>query len=292
MLKAFEEEHLMTTPSVFKSPEGERLIMALYDKALAQWPVPHQTLTLPTRHGDTFVIASGDESAPPLVVLHGAGTSSAIWGADMADYCRCYRVYAVDLPGEAGKSSPNRPPWDTPAFAEWLADVFDALKIEQAALIGVSQGSWTAIKFAVANPARVSKLVLMCPGGVVPDQMGFFVKLMFWAMLGRRGLDRVARLMYGHQPYPPEAVEVMDLMMRHFKSRVGKLPIFTDEELRRLTMPTLLIGGDEDGMRDVDKIAARLGSLLPRLKVIVVPGAGHALLNTSAKIVPFLEADH
>jgi hypothetical protein len=43
-------------------------------------------------------------------------------------------------------------------------------------------------------------------------------------------------------------------------------------------------------MRDVDKIAARLGSLLPRLKVIVVPGAGHALLNTSAKIVPFLEA--
>lgn len=263
--------------------------MALYDQALAQWPVPYQTRTVPTRHGDTFVIASGDEAASPLVLLHGAGTSSAIWGADLPTYCRQHRVYAVDLPGEAGKSSPNRPPWDTLAFAEWLADVLDALQVEQTALLGVSQGSWTAIKFAVANPARVSKLVLMCPGGVVPDNMGFFVKLMFWAMLGRRGLDRVARLMYGHQPYPPQAVEVMALMMRHFKSRVGKLPIFTDDELRRLTMPVLLLGGDEDGMRDVHQIAARLGSLLPHLDVIVVPGAGHALLNTSAKIAPFLE---
>lgn len=279
---------MTVTSSIYKSPEGERAIMALYDAALAQWPVPYQTLTLPTRHGDTFVIASGDESAPPLVLLHGAGTNSAIWGADMAEYSRRYRVYAADLPGEAGKSSPNRPPWDTPAFAEWLADVFDALKIEQAALIGVSQGSWTALKFAVANPARVSKLVLMCPGGIVPDQMGFFVKMIFWSMLGRRGLDRVARLIYGHQPYPPEAVQVMELVTRHFKSRVGKLPIFSDEELRRLTMPTLLIGGGEDGMRPVNKIAARLGSLLPRLDVIVVPGAGHALLNTSASIAPFL----
>jgi pimeloyl-ACP methyl ester carboxylesterase len=115
------------TKSIYKSSAGERAVMALYDRVLADhWPAPYETLNTPTRHGDTFVVANGDKSAPPLVLLHGAGSNSAIWAGDVAAYSQQHRVYAVDLPGEPGKSAPNRPAWDSPAFAEWLEDVFDA----------------------------------------------------------------------------------------------------------------------------------------------------------------------
>ncbi len=75
----------MDTQSLYKSPAGEKAVLALYDKVLADhWPRPYQTLTIPTRHGHTFVIASGQASGPALVLLHGAASNSAIWAADAA----------------------------------------------------------------------------------------------------------------------------------------------------------------------------------------------------------------
>lgn len=98
-----------------------------------------------------------------------------MWAGDVAAYSRQYRVYAVDLPGEPGKSAPNRPAWDGPAYAEWLEDVLDALKIEKATLLGLSQGGWAALKFAVYQPQRVEKLVLLNPAGIAPDKLSFVI---------------------------------------------------------------------------------------------------------------------
>ncbi len=262
--------------------------MALYDRALASWRVGYDATHVPTRHGDTFVLTCGDASAPPLVLLHGAGTNSAIWIEDAPIYSRQYRVCAVDLIGEAGKSAPNRPAWDGPAYAEWLEDVFEALHIEQAVLIGISQGGWTALKFTTAHPERVSKLVLLTPGGIVPDKLSFLLRAIPFSMMGKTGSRRMARLVYGSQPIPEGVEEVFDVVTGNFKSRMGVLPIFSDEELRRLTMPTLLLVGDEDALRDAAKIGARLGGLLPHLTAITIPRAGHALLNTTPYILPFL----
>jgi pimeloyl-ACP methyl ester carboxylesterase len=76
--------------------------------------------------------------------------------------------------------------------------------------------------------------------------------------------------------------------MTHFKPRTGVVPIFSDEELRRLTMPVLLLGGTQDAIRDAEKIAARMKKLVPDLTAIILPEQGHVLLNTTGHIEPFL----
>lgn len=281
----------MTTQAIYKSAAGERAVMAIYDSLLAQWPVPYQALNIPTRHGQTFVIASGPATAPPLLLLHGAGTNSAMWGGDVAAYSQDYRVYAVDLPGEPGKSAPNRPPWAGPAYTEWLEDVLAGLAIDQATLVGLSQGGWTALKFATAHPDRVNKSVLLTPGGIIPDKMSFLFRAIGLMLLGRWGLRRLNRILFANQPVPPGVDEVLILMTTHFKPRVGKLPCFTDEELQRLTMPVLLLIGTDDALRDARKIIARMEKLLPQLTAITIPGAGHALINTTSQIIPFLAAE-
>jgi pimeloyl-ACP methyl ester carboxylesterase len=280
----------MTNTSLYKSPAGEKAVMALYDRVLAQWAMPYETMTLPTRHGDTFVIACGNKDALPLILLHGAGTNSAIWAQDAAEYGKYYRVYAVDLLGEAGRSSPNRPAWDSPAYAEWLEDVLDALHIEKVSLLGISQGGWTVLKFAVYQPERIARLVLMCPGGVVPDKASFLLWAIGLSFLGKWGMKKLVRMLYGRQPVPAGVEEVVTLMLSHFKGRIGTLPIFTDEELRRLTMPVLLLGGDEDVLRDLAKIAARLHQLIPHTETTIIPGAGHVLPDLTARVLAFLLA--
>ncbi|HUM70794.1 MAG TPA: hypothetical protein PLK31_18345, partial [Chloroflexota bacterium] len=98
------------------------------------------------------------------------------------------------------------------------------------------------------------------------------------------------RLLYGRQPIPDGVEEIMITVTRHFKARMGVLPIFTDDELRRLTMPTLLVGGAIDALRDMTKIAERLRPLLPHFSATILPDAGHVVLDSVSVIAPFLLA--
>jgi pimeloyl-ACP methyl ester carboxylesterase len=278
-------------PPVFKSASGKRQVMDLYDRMLAQWPVEHELLEIPTRHGTTFIIASGNHDADSLILLHGAGSNSLMWIDDIELYSKHFRVYAVDLIGEAGKSSANRPAWDGPAYEEWLADIYDGLHIGKATIIGISQGGWTALKFATARPERIDRLVLICPGGIVPDRMSFVIYALTLSIIGARGIRRIVRLLFGDQPVPEPVLEAMTITMQHYSHRIGFPPRYSDEELAALTMPTHLIGGTKDVLRDPVKIAERLRRLVPRLSVDLISGGGHAINDTTGSILPFLLTD-
>jgi len=278
----------MNTVSIYKSPAGERQIMALYDAVLARWPVAHETSSLPTRHGSTFIIASGEKSAPPLVLLHGAASNAVSWVGDVAHYSSYFRVYALDLLGEPGKSAQNRPAWDGPGYAEWLEDVLDGLKIQKTDLLGLSQGGWTALKFATDHPGRVGKLVLLTPGGVMPTRSAFILSAIVYSMFGRWGAAKINQKVFGKQVVHPEAVKFMDAILTHFKARIGKEYLFSDDELKHLDMPVLLIGGTEDIIFPMERVIARLQKLVPNLEALLIPGAGHALINMSGLVIPFL----
>lgn len=278
----------MRTETIYKSDAGREAILAAYDAALSTyWPV-HETQMVPTRYGDTFVVVAGQPGAPPLVLLHGAGSNSAVWAGDAAAFAPHCRVYAVDLVGEPGKSAPTRPPWEGPAFAEWLADVLDGLGLEKVTLLGISQGGWTALKFATTWPERVDRLILLAPGGVVKDRASFLMKAIGYSLLGERGTASLKHLVMGNVAIPAELDDYLTLIMTEFKPRIGALPLFTDEELSRLAMPVLLIGGDQDVIRDEVAIAARLEARLPDVQTSILPGVGHTLTATTAYTLPFL----
>jgi pimeloyl-ACP methyl ester carboxylesterase len=278
----------MNTKPIYRSPAGKKEIMAFYDAVLARWPVAHETFTLPTRHGDTFIIASGEKSAPPMVLLHGSASNAVSWIGDIVEYSQHFRAYAVDLPGEPGKSSENRPAWDGPDFAEWLEDILDGFKIQKASLLGISQGGWTALKFTTTRSERVTRLVLLAPGGVVQTRSSFILSAVMLSMLGRWGAQRISRMVCGKQPIHPEAVRFMDAIYTHFKARIEKERLFSDEELKRLNMPTLFIGGAQDVLFNMDAAARRMQKLVPQVKVVIIPDMGHVLINLSGQITPYL----
>jgi pimeloyl-ACP methyl ester carboxylesterase len=276
------------TASIYKSAAGERAVMAFYDEILAHWPVPRQELRVPTRCGETFVIASGAPAAPPLVLLHGAASNALSWMGDVAEYSRHFRVYAVDMPGEPGRSAPTRPDWAGPAYVEWFEDVLAGLHLDRTALLGLSQGGWAALKFAAHRPERVSALILLAPAGVVPDRVTFLLRVIPLSCFGRRGADAINRITFGKQSIHPTAVAFSTLIMTHFRTRIGALPMFTDAELENLTMPTLVIGGAQDAIRTTPKMMARLKRLAPGLAGAVLLDTGHVLVNTTAETIPFL----
>ena len=156
----------MRKKSYYRSAVGEQIIMAQYDGLLARWPVPYELLSVSTRYGKTHIIASGEPVNPPLLLLHGRSTNATMWVLDIAHYSTHHRVYAVDVLGEPGKSDPVRLKGQTPDYGEWMRDIFDHLAIRQAIILGISFGSWLAVKSAILMPDRILGLVLLSPAGL------------------------------------------------------------------------------------------------------------------------------
>ena len=134
-----------TMTTLYKSEDGERLVQQRYQEFLAHWPAPNKQFRVPTREGDTFVVACGNETAPPLLLFHGGGTNSAMWIDAVALWAAHFRVYAIDMIGESGLSSPSRPSFVSEAYALWLDDVMQALSLERASIVGASLGGWLAL---------------------------------------------------------------------------------------------------------------------------------------------------
>ena len=103
-------------------------------------------------------------SGPPLVLVHGVGTSAGEWSWVLPTLARDHLVYAIDLPGFDGSA---RPPDYSPALsARFVGAFLDALRVERPAVIGNSLGGLVALHLALSDPERVAALVLSDSAGL------------------------------------------------------------------------------------------------------------------------------
>jgi pimeloyl-ACP methyl ester carboxylesterase len=279
--------------SVFKSAEGERAVRERYLEILKYWPVPNRQLRVPTREGETFVIACGEESAPPLVLLHGSAITSAMWIGDVAAWAPHFRIFAVDMIGEAGLSAPSRPPLASEAHAFWLDDVMRELSLPRASLVGVSLGGWLALDYATRRPERVDGLVAVCPGGVGRQKIGIVFKTIPLRMLGEWGKRKASELVLGRPAANPSPglksfMEFAALIHENFRMRMVKMPVFSDQTLKLLKMPVLAIVGGKDVLLDSAETKRRLERNVPRAEVRYFPEAGHLIQGQAEGILQFL----
>ncbi|KAA6213347.1 alpha/beta fold hydrolase [Streptomyces albofaciens JCM 4342] len=275
--------------TIYKSAAGEQQLRRRYEETLAAWPVTAEHLRIPTREGETFVLASGPPEAPPLVLLHGAGANASMWQGDIATWSRHFRTYAVDLIGEPGLSSPSRPPLASDAYARWLDDVLDGLEIGTAPVVATSLGGWMALDHAIRRPGRVTRLALLCPGGVGGQRMGLFFKALLLRPLGRWGMRRSARSATGLNT--PQAEPVLDqvvLTFQQFRPRTERLPVFTDDALRGLGIPLLVIAGTDDAVFDSAGTVRRVRENVPDATVRLLAGVGHAIFGQTDEVLAFL----
>lgn len=279
--------------SVYKSADGQRAVREQYLEFLNRWPVPNQQLHVPTRAGDTFVIISGAENAPPLVLLHGSMANSAMWMPHIPAWANHFRIYAVDIIGDAGLSAPSRPSFASDAHALWLDDVLDALGINRASMAGVSLGGWLVLDYAIRRSSRVESLVVLCPPGLGRQKLGVAVKTIPLQLLGTWGRRKARELVLGRIPQslPPEARYFADffaLIQKNFCTRMVKFPIFTDQELQKLHIPLMAIIGGKDVLIDSEGTKRRLATHIPHAELRYLPDTGHFIPGQTDAILDFL----
>lgn len=208
----------------------------------------------------------GEAHAPPVVLIHGLGGSSAWWTRNIrALVARGYRVYLVELVGY-GRARGQRSidiKGNTAALLYWL----EALGLESVALVGHSMGGQIALRMTEKEPARVSALVLAGASGLVRGSV--------LGMAARR-LPRAA--LRGRGSFVPRIVfdSLRAGLPNVWRSAAGLLGDDVGTALDVVRVPTLLIWGESDHLVPLSLGQAMSERLGAPLKVIA--GAGHVMM--------------
>jgi pimeloyl-ACP methyl ester carboxylesterase len=236
-------------------------------------------------------------AGPPILLLHGVGTSAREWSWVLPGLARNHLVYAIDLPGYGGSVEP---PDYAPAFtANFISSFLDAVGVERVAVIGNSFGGLTAMHLALSEPERVSALVLSDSAGfgravnpalaaaTLPGAGGAAKVLPKTRLVAsQRALGRALLLFARPWRIPPGWLEeqyqlaqtpnFMEATLESIRAVVdpaGQREVLLDQ-LPSLRMPTLVVWGTRDKVIPYWHANAAV-KRLDKGTLVSIPGCGH-----------------
>lgn len=238
----------------------------------------------------------GDPRRPAVLLLGPAGSERSAWTFQLPEIGARYRTITVDHRGSGLTEYPSV----KFRIADLAADacgVLDHLRVEVAAVVGVSMGGGVALELAWRHPERLWALVLAAtsPGGRLASrshrQRLAMVRAAASLPAGDRGL-RLAELYYG-----PRAVAADPEAYRSIIARANwnsDRPIAVDDHpqnraisafnvsrrVGRITTDTLVLHGDDDALIPAAD-GARLAAAIPGARLEVLAG-GHLFFMQSA----------
>jgi 4,5:9,10-diseco-3-hydroxy-5,9,17-trioxoandrosta-1(10),2-diene-4-oate hydrolase len=233
----------------------------------------------------------------PVVFVHGSGPGASGYSNFKGNFPyfaeNGFRVLVPDTLGFGYSSKPDVD-YDFPVVLGGLQRFIHALGIERCALVGNSHGGALSIALALAEPALVSKLVLMAPGGLEERERYMEMKgirSMMKAVTAPEGITRESmRKVFGHQLYDPGGL-TDDIVEERFQiaSKQPKRVLTTlrvphlAPRLGELDCPVLAFWGNEDQFCPVSG-ATTLSERCKRSKVMRISQCGHWVMVEHARM--------
>ena len=274
------------------------------------------TINTVTTHDGTIIYFTDWGHGTPVVFSHGWPLNGDAWENQMMFLAEHgYRVIAHDRRGH-GRSSKAWHGNDMNTYADDLAALLETLDITGATLVGHSTGGGEVARYIGRHGTnRVAKAVLV--GAVTPQMivsaanpdgvpMSVFDGIRDGVMTDRAQyfLDLAVPFFGFNRP----GAKTSDGQLQTFliqglqcslKSAYACIKQFSEtdftEDLKKMTMPTLVVHGDDDQIVPLASTARRAVELLPQGRLSVYEGAGHALPVThkdqlNAELLAFLRS--
>lgn len=227
-------------------------------------------------------------SGAPLVMLHGWGMNSGVWGGAIDSLSEHFEVLLVDLPGHGDSSSEAA----TNELDDW-ADAVLEVAPEEAVWLGWSLGGMIAQRAALKSPGRVKALMMVTstpcfirqhdwPAGLVKQGLELFGEqlmentqkalIRFLGLQVRGALDerstlkRLRESIIKSRPPSRQALESGLYLLQHADLR---------DKLGGLEMPTCWLFGEKDTLVPAET-STYVEQLLPQATRITIPSGGHA----------------
>ncbi|MEM6826896.1 MAG: alpha/beta hydrolase [Pseudomonadota bacterium] len=241
-----------------------------------------------------------DTTEMPIVLLHGSNADLHTWQPWVDELAQTRRVIRFDQIGHGLTGPDPEHDYGRSNFTADIAEVLDALEIEEAIVAGNSMGGKHALSFAVSYPERVVGLILVDGSGApLPEEekpeddedsgnIGFaiaqtpgvnlLVEQITPRSLIRQSLEESVSI---QSVVTDEAVNRYWELLRYPGNRRATLKRFsvpydplTEDEIAGVDAPTLILWGDEDRLIPVEA-GQWLDRVMPNSRIVIYEGIGH-----------------
>jgi pimeloyl-ACP methyl ester carboxylesterase len=201
----------------------------------------------------------------PLVLIHGGGsTIETTFGNILPSLSGYGKVIAVELQAH-GHTNDRNSPETFQQDAEDVAALCRSIGITKADFFGFSNGGNTAIQIALSYPGLVNKLVLASTiykrEGMIP---GFFEGL------EKGSLENMPALLKSAYLKVAPDTSLLQVMHDKDKARMIQFKNWTEDEMRSIQAPVLVILGDHDVVTTAH--ALEMSQVLPHAELMILPG--------------------
>ena len=237
---------------------------------------------LPVPDGKIFYQIEG--SGPPVVLIHGLGSSLRDWEKQVPSFHRYFRVISLDLRGH-GRSVDCPGPYTIPRFADDAATLIQFLEVGPVGVVGISLGGMVAFQLALDHPELVCRLVVVnALASVHPSSWR-----VRWVIRQRIFMARVMGMRWngrvlGRKMFPaPGQAELREKFARRWAENNPRAYTATlrgiygwsvEELLSELRCPTLVVAGEKDFIPVAEK--ERYVGKIPAATMEVIVDSGHA----------------
>jgi 4,5:9,10-diseco-3-hydroxy-5,9,17-trioxoandrosta-1(10),2-diene-4-oate hydrolase len=243
--------------------------------------VPVTQAAVTTEFGRTSYLTAG--VGAPVVCIHGAGAGAVTWYPSIADIAQNFRVIVPDVIGY-GESDKPHAPYDRPYFSAWLRAFLDALGIDKACVVGLSQGGAIALQFALENPHRIEKLVLVDAGALGARPSFWPMISMIWMNVfpsrlatrfnSRYLLQDAANRDPNHGLYSVEVLNKPGGRNAFAQGRGAAVSAMATEDLAKIESTTLIIWGEQDRLFPIEQVRGAAAAI-PNATFRTIKQAGH-----------------
>lgn len=236
-----------------------------------------------TSFGTTHVYRYGPadpeaRSRTPVVLVHGAGSCSAMWYPNTPDLSADRPVYALDTPGDPGRSVQSAPIHQPEHAAQWLDEALDGLGLDRVHLVGSSYGGWLALNEAHRRPGRLASVTLLDPGGLEKVGLRFFV----WIFISLFATSAPKALRPRLAAWLEQPVLVVPELRAMIRTSVGAYRIrrpaplpLSEAELSTVRTPLYLVLGKRSLLVHPQRQVERVPRLIPGARAEIISGTGH-----------------
>ena len=224
-------------------------------------------------------------TGPPLLLVHGLGSSSRDWAAQVEHFADRYRVLRIDLRGH-GRSERGDGPYTIAQFARDIAVFLRKRAAVPAHVVGLSMGGMVALELAVGASRLARSLVVA--NSVADMRLHSCHDVWFYA--SRRftvqvlGMRRVGQLLARKLFVKPSQKDLRRRFVRRWARNDKQAYLWAMDaivgwsvmnRLDQIDVPTLLVSSDEDYTPVATK--QQMAAWMPDAELAVVDDARHAL---------------
>jgi pimeloyl-ACP methyl ester carboxylesterase len=257
--------------SIYKTAEGEKLFLNLYDQKLKKMGYDYEDCYLETSSGTTHVLITGKRDGVPLVFFHGGNSPTPYSLTYFTRLCDQFNIYAIDINGLPGKSSQNRIQTQNLGYGKWADEVLESIELENVSCLAVSFSGGILLSLAAYNPKRIKKAILVVPSGIV---FGSIITLMFemgLPLLRYRLQPNLANLLSVLKPYGPmvnkdkDFIEYCQVCFTNLKMAIPNPPLLSRADLQEFQAPTMIFAAGKDNLYPGAKLVAQAKYIIPNI---------------------------